>query len=275
MNKSSIFRHIELNTGICTQLKEATDNLAYILSGNITAYYAKNKLIDLAAGDTFLMPKDTFVQLKVEDKSVLIFMKIEDITRHFSDTSMKIMIDTASDNEHGYCNILKAKGHLHEWWSLISLYLKDGINMRDIDQLMEDQFFILMKEYYTAREISDLLHPLFDESSLFAQLVKNNCLKTNSISELAQLTNYSSSGFIKKFQKCFREAPHQWITKFKAKRIMQDICFTQDYFCEISDKYGFASQSYFYTFCKKHYGQTPTELRKQGRIRINKGKISK
>ena len=264
MSNSGIFRYIELDNGICRKLYEASDSFVYILNGNITVSYERNRRRNLATGETLLITKDTFIQFEIIDKAVLIFLKLENIVRHFSQTSIKSLIEISEGEEW---NILKARGHFHEFWRLIFLYLKDGIDMNGIDQLIEDQLFMLIKEYYSMKEISVFLHTLLDENILFADLVKNNCLRVNSISELAQLANYSSSGFIKKFQKCFNEAPYQWITKFKAKRIMQDICFTQDYFCEISDRYGFTSQSYFYTFCKKHYGLTPTELRKQGKIR--------
>ncbi|WP_201110870.1 AraC family transcriptional regulator [Dysgonomonas sp. Marseille-P4677] len=265
MNNSNTFRYIELDKGICLKINETRDSFVYILNGQVTASFAKNKWQNIKVGDTLLITKNTFIQFETIDKTVLILLKLENIIRHFSKNLIKQMIEISNGDQW---NILEAKGHLHKFWTLIFLYLKDSIDMKNIDQSIEDQLFMLIKEYYSTEEISAFLHPILDENTLFAQLVKENCLRVNSISELAQLTNYSPSGFIKKFQKCFNEAPYQWITKFKAKRIMQDICFTQDYFCEISDRYGFTSQSYFYTFCKKHYGLTPTELRKQEKVRI-------
>jgi AraC-like DNA-binding protein len=90
----------------------------------------------------------------------------------------------------------------------------------------------------------------------------NNYLNINNIQELAELANYSTSGFIKKFQRCFNEAPYGWIQKQKAKQIAIDIKQGAKSLQEIAGDYKFSSYQHFSSFCKKQFGFPPTELYK-------------
>lgn len=88
----------------------------------------------------------------------------------------------------------------------------------------------------------------------------DNYLKVNNVQELAAMANYSTSGFIKKFQKYFDDSPYHWIQKQKAKQIYMEISRKVKSLQEIATEYNFSSYQHFASFCKIHFGLPPTEI---------------
>ena len=88
--------------------------------------------------------------------------------------------------------------------------------------------------------------------------------KVRSIKELAERANLSLSTFNRRFQEAFQKSPQEWMTVRKTEDILKELVMTSLPFLEIAEKYNFSSVSYLTAFCKKHFGKTPAELRKNG-----------
>lgn len=159
-------------------------------------------------------------------------------------------------------NQIDLKERLHSFLLLVESYIDDGINDMKFYEILRSELFYLIQLYYGIDEVYSLFKPLLNSDLAFKQKIIDNCLAVSSLNELAILTNYSKSGFIQKFQRCFGLSPYKWILGFKIKRILHEIRFSDKPFKEIADNYGFASYSYFYTFCKKHYNMSPNSIRK-------------
>ena len=96
----------------------------------------------------------------------------------------------------------------------------------------------------------------------FAAFIYQNYKQVSSVKELAAMTNYSISGFEKRFRKIFGQPASQWMARKKAERIYPEICDTSKPFKQLSHEYGFSSPAHFSRFCQNHFGKSPLFIRK-------------
>jgi len=144
--------------------------------------------------------------------------------------------------------------------SLLESYLKEGIHSTNFFELKLQELFFLYFHYYSKEELAQFLHSILSKDIRFKNLVVSNYLHTRNVQELAKLANYSTSGFIKKFQKCFNDSPYKWMQKQKARRISVEINRGVKSLQEIANEYNFSSYQHFSVFCKAQLGSPPTMI---------------
>ncbi|MDR1632019.1 MAG: AraC family transcriptional regulator [Dysgonamonadaceae bacterium] len=128
---------------------------------------------------------------------------------------------------------------------------------------VEELLFIL-RGFYGKQELALFFHPLINADALFTQTVMANSLSCRSISELAEKTGYSISGFEKKFRKVFNEAPYRWMNRQRQKDIYHKLHSTSMSISQISDSLGFSSPAVFNDYVKRAFGTTPRQLQAGG-----------
>jgi len=144
--------------------------------------------------------------------------------------------------------------------SLLELYLKDGIHSQYFLGLKRQELFFLFFYYYSSSDLAQFFQCIISKDMQFKQLVATNCLHARNVQELAELANYSTSGFIKKFQRCFNDSPYKWMQKQKAKQISTEIYEGTKSLQEIANEYKFSSYQHFSVFCKTQLGVAPTAI---------------
>jgi AraC-like DNA-binding protein len=112
---------------------------------------------------------------------------------------------------------------------------------------------------------------MLSNNIVFSNLIYQNYGSAKNIGELAEITNYSMSGFKKKFAKVFGVSPAVWVKREKAKKIYYEINCSLKTFKEISNEYNFSSPAQFNKFCKKMYNMPPGTLRKNNKKNILSG----
>lgn len=162
----------------------------------------------------------------------------------------------------GLC-ILKFNRQIADYINLLDLYMQDGINCIRLYEMKKQEIFLLLRAYYEKELLASFFAPILDKEDMqFKNFVLQKCLHAKNVQDLAYMANYSTSGFIKKFTRCFDESPYRWISKFKADRILHELKTNVKSFKEIATEYNFSSMPHFVDFCKKQFGTTPTEIRK-------------
>jgi AraC-like DNA-binding protein len=143
---------------------------------------------------------------------------------------------------------------------LLDIYLKEGIQSPNFYDIKRQELFYLLFFLYQKHNLACFLHCFLSNDIQFKKFVINNYLNARNVQELAKLANYSTSGFIKKFQKCFNESPYKWMQKQKAKQIFVEINRGIKSLQEIANEYKFSSYQHFSVFCKAQLGATPTTI---------------
>jgi AraC-like DNA-binding protein len=172
-------------------------------------------------------------------------------------------------NDLEKCLKLPIKKNIVRYLTLLSNCLRDGLDSICFFELKRRELFLLLSAYYTKRELSGFMQSLLSRNLQFKKFVLNNYLAANNVRELAALANYSTSGFIKKFQKYFDESPYKWMQKQKAKRILIEINEGVKSLQEIANEYKFSSYQHFAVFCKNLLGLPPSEIYKKNVLKKN------
>jgi AraC-like DNA-binding protein len=155
---------------------------------------------------------------------------------------------------------LPIKKTIFRYLTLVELYLKDNIQASHFFDLKRQELFFLFFYYYQKNDMAQFLRCIISNDIQFKKFVMTNYLHAGNVQVLAKLANYSTSGFIKKFRKCFNESPYKWMQKQKAKQIYIDIYQGIKSLQEIANEYKFSSYQHFSVFCKMQLGAPPTEI---------------
>ena len=150
--------------------------------------------------------------------------------------------------------------------SLLDLYFKEGILSEQFLDLERRELFFLLFYYYSSSDLAQFFQCIISKDMQFKKLVVTNYLQARNVQDLAKLANYSTSGFIKKFQRCFNDSPYKWMQKQKAKQISTEIYEGTKSLQEIANEYNFSSYQHFSVFCKAQFGVPPTVI--WGKIRL-------
>jgi AraC-like DNA-binding protein len=151
---------------------------------------------------------------------------------------------------------------INDFLILIHDYIDDGIQSYSFYESKRNEFLFVLSTYYSRLDLAQFLYFIIYENIQFKEFIMNHYLQVKNVQELAALANYSTSGFIKKFQRCFNQSPYGWMQKQKAKQIAVDIKQGIKSLQEIAVEYKFSSYQHFSSFCKKQMGFPPTELLK-------------
>ena len=155
---------------------------------------------------------------------------------------------------------LPVKKMILRFFSLVDHYLKDGMRIPIFYKLKREELFFLLFHYYPKNDLAQFLQCVLSKDIQFKKFVVSNYLHAGTVKELAKLANYSTSGFIKKFQRCFNDSPYKWMQKQRAKQISIDIYQGIKSLQEIANDYKFSSYQHFSVFCKAQFGASPTTI---------------
>jgi len=157
--------------------------------------------------------------------------------------------------------ILKANKVVLAFAFLMDEYLQQGLESEQLFDIKRQELFFLFFATHPKQELAPFFYPLIGEGLQFKEFVISNHIKAKNVQHLAKMANYSTSGFIKKFTRCFNESPYQWMSRHKAKMILDEINSSPTSLKEIAFKFNFSTYQHFVEFCKMQFGVTPSQLR--------------
>jgi AraC-like DNA-binding protein len=253
----------------------ANQVLKYKISRATVVFFLLKGNIDLSVNDLeshivqeqemFLIPDNSSYTIRTLAPVNLLYCSFEAETL-LSEQKMLSELIPLYDNVQDDFVKLPINKVISDYLFLLEQCMKDGLNSCYFFDLKRHELFLLLFVYYKKEELARFLSSILSENVQFRSFVINNFLNVRNVQELASIANYSTSGFIKKFQRYFRESPYKWMQRQKAKLILSDINEEAKSLQEIALEYKFSSYQHFANFCKMQFGFPPTEL-------INKYKI--
>ncbi|MDR1680588.1 MAG: AraC family transcriptional regulator [Prevotellaceae bacterium] len=165
-------------------------------------------------------------------------------------------------------HLLKINARVAAYLKLLITSLDDGLKCLYFQEIKQRELLFYMRAYYPKEELLAFFYPILNSDISFSEQVYKHIDKVKRLEELALVTNYSLSGFKKRFMKVFGMPAYQWLSQEKAKRIYHDINCTKKTFKELSIAYEFSSSAHFNSFCKKAFGVSPSKIRNQNIDRI-------
>ncbi len=157
--------------------------------------------------------------------------------------------------------IIEINSLIHNFLSSMDLYLNVPENCFNYQEIKRLELLFLLKKLYPQSKFCNLLSTNDLQEVDFKTLIINNYSRVKNVKELANLTYSSMSTFSRKFKINFGLPFNKWKKKQIANDVYKEIKYTKKSFKNIATENDFASQAHFNRFCKKHYGNTPSELR--------------
>jgi len=235
--------------------------IVFVRKGKITLSVLNGENKSVQEGQAILIPSFSKYRIKIEEDLFCSYCYFETDSLFALNKSIAELKDAENSINSNY-RVLKIRESLDLFLKLQDYYLENKIITPTFSRTKKKELFLLIFSKYSTEETASFLSPLLGESIEFKEKVISNLLEAKTVNDLARLTNYSISGFIKKFQKNFNESPYQWMLKKKVERIKVDLLSGEMSLQEIAYKYDFFPYSNFTLFCKKHIGEIPSKIAK-------------
>ncbi len=240
------------------------DEIIFVTEGRLHLFYQGQPTVAVPQGHILLIPSGEQVRaLAVRGvcMTILRFRMQVNMCERFS-------LDRISDSviqQVGKFTLLPIRGGLWPYLDALEVYLRDGIRCTHFFHIKLREAFMLLRAYYSREELFTFLFPLLQDESEFADSILRHYRTVKKVDELAELSNYSLSGFEKRFKKVFGMPAGRWIKQQRTREIFREISHSSKTFKEISGEFGFYSPAHFNTFCKTQFGAPPGDIRRQGR----------
>lgn len=157
--------------------------------------------------------------------------------------------------------LLEMNQEVDSYINNLLFFVQKGLYCEYYFETKVKELFYLLRAFYTKKELANFFRKALGMDANFSFLILNNYHKYKTLSDMAADMNMTLSGFEKRFKKAFGTSACKWVNQHKAKKIYHAICNDQSTFKELSDLFGFSSQSAFNDFCKKNLGMPPGKIR--------------
>ena len=240
-----------------------TTFLVILLQGDIEIRYEIDKYFTPQLGYMFLLPKNKQITTFARKATTLLLCSFTNDLRLCSRFSIQQLSHFISESacQNPYC--LKLDIRLQSFFSLLVDCLKEGLGCIHYHQIKRDELFLYLRAGYTKEELALFFYPVLGQNLEFKDFVLMNSRKIFDVKNFALQANMSQSTFNRRFKETFNETAKNWLLLRKQEFVKRDIALSNLSFSEIAEKYKFSSTSYLDTFCKKYFGKTPKEIRKE------------
>lgn len=142
----------------------------------------------------------------------------------------------------------------------IIFYTDNQINCYHLQQMKQDECFILMRICYSKEVLARIFAPLLcDEDLVLKMKIQRYASQIHTVTELADRCEMSEVTMKRKIRKLFGVPAYKWILRQRNRQILYDlrngrtpkeICFSYDY----------SSLSNFAAYCKRQFGLPPSRI---------------
>jgi AraC-like DNA-binding protein len=260
LNFQKIWENLILPKDYCVEKQTSYSSMIFfILTGSVAICVNRSTRFNVSSGEMFMIQIDSLYEITMLEQTHLMICHVS-VEAWYSE--QKRINELARNTKFVLEEFFKLpiKKILLHYLSLLDQCIKDSFNSSVFFELKRQELILLLFYYYSKDDLVRFLQAFLSGDILFKKFVINNYLNAGNVLELAKLANYSTSGFIKKFQKYFNESPYQWIQKQKAKQILIEMNQGTKSLQEIASEYKFSSYQHFSMFCKAQFGFPPTKI---------------
>lgn len=139
-------------------------------------------------------------------------------------------------------------------------YTDNQINCTHLQQIKQDECFILMRICYTKEMLARIFAPLLCDKDLALKMkIQRFAAHARTIAELAAHCKMTEITIKRKIKALFGFTAYQWMLQQRNRQILFDLRngMTPK---EICFSYSYPSQSNFASYCKRQFGFTPTQI---------------
>ena len=255
-----IWESLFLPKDYCYERKLSNDPVIFfIIKGSVIIVINGIENHSVSSHEMFMTQSDDSYEIVVLEQTHLITCTVPMEVWYAEQKWIEELVPDIKNVSDQFFN-LPVKKVILRYLSLMVTYLEENIKYSIFYEIKRQELFFLLFIYYPKKELAQFLQCILSKDIKFKKFIVANYLNAGNVQALAKLANYSTSGFIKKFQKCFDESPYKWMQKQKAKHISIEINRGVKSLQEIANEYKFSSYQHFSVFCKTQLGAPPTAI---------------
>lgn len=240
--------------------------LVFLISGRFRLSYGKLMNEEIGAGKIMLFPPGSHVVADIVEDVHFIICRLRDVVQLCECMSLERLHNEAGDLPEGFY-MLDSNDRMDKYIELFVECVEDGLRCTYYLATKMKELFFMLRAYYTKEQLAGFFRPMLGKDAQFMNLMYRSYRHVKTVQELADIANYSLSGFKKQFQKVFGTSASEWMSAQKATRVFQDLNNSPLSIKQLAERHGFSSVAAFSTFCQHKFGMPP------GKLRLNVEKI--
>lgn len=259
----SVFVFKEYAKGENLKEHSVRSNLVILLiEGKCRISSKEFKDLPFKAGEMIAIPEYFPYEISVKEDCKLLFLHFDAPACNCSKlilNSYKRLID---DETFEVCPTA-INTPLNEFIDLLEYYLSAGASCAHLYEIKKEEFFLILRLFYTKEELASFFYPILKYTSTFRRFVLDNYKKVNSVAEMIDASNMSKTVFYEKFKKTFGVSAKQWLLARQKQQILNMATDPEVSAKDIMVSFNFSSLEHLNSFCKRQFGLTPKELIKK------------
>ena len=217
----------------------------------------------LKAGDVLIKTPGAVVSSVGDQKSYILTLDFS-ARKHSSVYSRNIAGDTQPLTNNELITALPCVFHPRNPHLLMEIYEKlvhtPMLSSTEAELLVDEIIYTINadlahKSYLQTKRTNDVTHKVID-------YMERNLSKKITLDELAKVSNFEKSYFVRFFKKETLQTPFKMLSEMRLQRASDLVISTDMKISEIAESLGYNTLSFFISEYKKRYGLTPSEHRK-------------
>jgi AraC-like DNA-binding protein len=214
-------------------------------------------------GEFILLPKAANMRCRADEESELIVFSFDSLHYVCDKAMLDAYLPIAQQITADFI-ALPIRPLLDAFLNLLFQYAKVGMDCEHLHEIKEKELFLLLRNCYSAEEITVLLHPLIGNTD-FKGFVLGHYRQVRGVQELANMSGMGRTAFDCKFKQTFGLSARQWMLKQTAQHIRYRIMDPEVTAKDLMNEFKFNSATHFNRFCRAQFGCTPGELLRKNR----------
>jgi len=258
-------RIVELKESEILQVFSDSNDIYFTINGEIDITSKKIRNKKIKANESILIPLHNPCVITAMTDTIIMVIQLNFNITFCDRLPLELLLELHGKikKDSGNIGLLEPNQKLTNLVNMIKDYINDGLKCSFFFDIKIHEFLFLIRAYYNKEEVFDFFKPIYSTDFVFSNNIYKNIDNVKTVKELANVLNYSLSGFEKKFKRVFNISPYQWMQEQKAKKIYHEIHCSKKTFTEMAFEYDFSSPAHFNVFCRLHFGKTPGDLRKE------------
>ncbi|WP_303014754.1 AraC family transcriptional regulator [uncultured Bacteroides sp.] len=254
------FKYIEFNEETTVTEEYARKNyLLFFLKGDFTVNCNQFCGRTFHDDEMILLPKSSIIKISAKAQSQMLTMIFDTPI----DSCDKLLFQTLSsickNIEYNFESI-PIRYPLTPFLETTICCLKNQMNCIHLHEIIQREFFFLLRGFYEKKEIALLFHPIIGKKLDFKDFVMQNYTKVNNLDELIALSNMGRTSFYIKFKEEFGTTAKQWMMKQLKERILGKVAEPGVCVKQLMEVCNFESQAQLYRYFKQQFHCTPKQL---------------